>query len=72
VTYRDRIKAVKAADVLRVARAYLRPETFIILVVGDQKEIDRGDPRHPVKLEALAPGGRVTTLALRDPMTMKR
>jgi zinc protease len=72
VTYRDRIKAVTAADVLRVARAYLQPEKFIILVVGDQKEIDRGDPRHPVKLEALAPGGRVTILALRDPMTMKR
>jgi zinc protease len=72
VSYRDRIKAVTAADVLRVARAYLRPEKFIILVVGDQKEIERGDPRHPVKLEALAPGGRVTTLALRDPMTMKR
>ncbi|HKC12056.1 MAG TPA: pitrilysin family protein [Vicinamibacteria bacterium] len=71
-TYRDRIKAVTAGDVLRVARAYLRPEKFIILVVGDQKEIDRGDPRHPVKLEALAPGGRVTTLPLRDPMTMKR
>jgi zinc protease len=72
VTYRDRIKAVTAADVLRVARAHLRPEKFVILVVGDQKEIDRGDPRHPVKLESLAPGGRVTALALRDPMTMKR
>jgi zinc protease len=71
-TYRDRIKAVTADDVQRVARTYLRPEKFIILAVGDQKEIDRGDPRHPVKLEALAPGGRVTTLPLRDPMTMKR
>ena len=71
-TYRDRIRAVTAGDVQRVARAYLRPEKFIILAVGDQKEIDRGDPRHPVKLETLAPGGRVTTLPLRDPMTMKR
>jgi len=71
-TYRDRIRAVTAGDVQRVARAYLRPEKFIILAVGDQKEIDRGDPRHPVKLETLAPGGRVTTLPLRDPMTVKR
>lgn len=71
-TYRDRIQAVTAADVQRVAATYLAPEKLIVLVVGDQKEIDLGDPKHEVKLAPLAPGGKVTTLPLRDPLTMKR
>jgi zinc protease len=70
--YRDRIKAVTAADVQRVARAHLVPEKLIVLVVGDLKEIDLGDDKHPVKLKDLAPGGKVTDLPLRDPVTMKR
>ena len=44
---------------------------MIVLVVGDQAEIDKGDAKHPVTLAALAPGGKVTMLPLRDPMTMK-
>ena len=71
-TYRDRIQAVTAADVQRVAKTHLVPEKLVILVVGDQKEIEIGDDKHPVKLGALAPGGNVKTLALRDPLTMKR
>jgi hypothetical protein len=43
-----------------------------MLVVGDQKEIDLGDPKHDVKLTSLAPTGKVTTLALPDPLTMVR
>jgi zinc protease len=70
-TYRQRIEAVTAADVQRVARAHLVPEKMVVLVVGDQKEIDLGDPKHPVTLASLAPGGKVETLPLRDPMTMK-
>jgi predicted Zn-dependent peptidase len=70
-TYRDRIRAVTAADVQRVAREHLVPERTIVLVVGQQKEIDLGDEKHPVALAPLAPGGKVTTLPLRDPMTMK-
>jgi zinc protease len=71
-TYRDRIKAVTKADVQRVARTYLVPEKLVMLVVGDQKEIDLGDPAHPVTLKSLAPGGKDATLPLRDPMTMRR
>jgi zinc protease len=71
-TYRDRIQAVTAADVQRVANTHLVPEKMVMLVVGDQKEIDLGDPKHDVKLSALAPGGKVTALPLRDPLTMKR
>jgi zinc protease len=70
-TYRDRIRAVTAADVLRVARAHLVPERMIVLVVGNQEAIDRGDGKHDVTLAVLAPGGKVTVLPLRDPMTMK-
>jgi predicted Zn-dependent peptidase len=69
-TYRDRIRAVTREDVRRVARAHLVPERMIVLVVGDQEAIDAGDPRHPVRLETLAPGGNVATLPLRDPLTM--
>jgi len=71
-TYRDRIRAVTAADVRRVAGAYLGPEKMVMLVVGNQEEIDLGDPRYPVTLVDLAPAGRVTTLPLRDPMTMRQ
>jgi zinc protease len=70
-TYRDRVRAVTAADVQRVAREHLVPGKMIVLVVGKQSEIDAGDEKHPVKLAELAPGGRVKTLPLRDPMTMK-
>lgn len=70
-TYRDRIRAVTAADVQRVAREHLVPEKMMVLVVGKQAEIDLGDEKHPATLASLAPGGKVTPLPLRDPMTMK-
>jgi hypothetical protein len=63
---------VTAADVERVAKTYLVPEKFVILVVGDQKEIDLGDGKHDASLAKLAPGGRLVTLPLRDPLTMRR
>ena len=64
-TYRDRIQAVTAADVQRVARTHLVPEKMVVLVVGDQAEIDLGDPKHPVTLASLAPGGKVHAAAAR-------
>ena len=70
-TYRDRIRAVTAADVQRVAREHLTPDKMIVLVVGDLEEIAAGDPKHEASLSALAPGGNVSDLPLRDPMTMK-
>ena len=71
-TYRDRIAAVTAADVQRVASRHLTPDKIVILVVGNQKEIDLGDDKVRAKLAELAAGGYVVTLPLRDPLTMKR
>ncbi len=71
-TYRDRIKGVTAADVQRVAKQYIVPEKLVILVVGNQADIDKGDGKNTVSLASLAPGGKVENLALRDPLTMKR
>ncbi len=71
-TYRDRVRAVTAADVQRVAQKHLVPEKLVVLVVGDQKEIDHGDGKHQTSLEALAAGRPMVTLPLRDPLTMKR
>jgi zinc protease len=70
-TYRDRIRAVTPAEVQRVAQKYLSPDKLVVLVVGDQKEIDLGDGKHQTSLEALAAGRKIVTLPMRDPLTMK-
>ncbi len=69
-TYRDKIQAVTAADIQRVAKQYLVPEKMITLVVGNHAEIAKGDGKRDITIEKLA-GGKVTDLPLRDPMTMK-
>jgi zinc protease len=70
-TYRDRIRAVTAADVQRVAQKYISPDKLVVLLVGNQKEIDLGDGKHQTSLEALAEGRKVVVLPLRDPLTMR-
>lgn len=68
--YRQKVSAVTAADVQRVAKKYLTPEKLIFVVVGQKKEMVLGHPNHPEKLETLA-GGRLVDVPLRDPLTMK-
>jgi len=68
--FRSRIRAVTKDDVLRVARKYLTPEKVAILVVGQEADILKGHPDHPVTLKSLG-GDRYTELPLRDPLTMK-
>ncbi|MFQ5744200.1 MAG: M16 family metallopeptidase [Acidobacteriota bacterium] len=71
-TYRERIDAVTAADVLRVAREYLHPDRLVVLVVGNLDDILAGDPDYPeYAVERLSPNGEVERLSLPDPMTMK-
>ena len=66
---RQRIEAVGAADVLRVARQYLTPDRAVMLVVGRKDEILKGHPDHPVTLGGLVPGG-ITELPIRDPLSL--
>ena len=68
--YRQKVGAVTAADVQRVAKKYLTPEKLVFVVVGQKKEMVLGHPNHPEKLETLA-GGKLVDLPLRDPLTMK-
>ena len=69
--YRDKIAAVTAADVQRVARTYLDPAQLVILVVGKAKEVEAGDGKdHPGLLKDLLPLP-MSHLPLRDPMTLQ-
>jgi zinc protease len=67
---RERIRAVTAADVQRVAQRLLDPAKLTVLVVGNAKDIMLGDPKHDAQMATLA-GGEPKRLPLRDPLTMK-
>jgi zinc protease len=41
-TYADRVRAVTAADVTRVADKYIQPDKFAVVIVGDRKVIEPG------------------------------
>jgi zinc protease len=68
--YRRRIEAIDAAEVQRVAKKYLTKENAVILVVGQQEEILKGHPDHPVKLKELS-SGPLVEVPLRDPLTLQ-
>ena len=67
--YRDRIRAVGAAEVRGVAEKYLDPDRLVMLVVGKWSEIAPGDPQGRATMAQLF-GGRVEHLPLRDPLTL--
>lgn len=69
-TFRDKVNAVTADDVKRVAKKYLTPDQIAILIVGQKDEILKGHPDHPVKLTDLSKGPLVD-VPLRDPLTMQ-
>src|SRR5829696_7397427 len=70
-TYRQRIAAVTADEVQRVAQKYLDPSKLVILVVGNIGDITRGNPDHPeYSLTKLAAQGQVRRIPLPDPLTM--
>jgi predicted Zn-dependent peptidase len=69
-TYRDKIRAVTADDVLRVAQKYLQPDKLVILAVGNVDDMLKGSPDKPqYSLEKIA-GGKITRIPLPDPNTM--
>lgn len=71
-TYRDRVRAVTPAEVQRVARTHLKPESFAVLIVGNLDAILKGDPDHADFSVARLPGGQAPVrLSLPDPMTMQ-
>ena len=41
-TYADRIRAVTAADVKRVADKYIQSDKFAVVIIGDRKTIEPG------------------------------
>jgi len=70
-TYRDRLRAVTADDVLRVAQKYLDPDKLVILAVGNVDDILKGDPTKPeYSFQKLAGRQPIRRLPLPDPVTM--
>jgi zinc protease len=69
-SYREKIQAVTAADVQRMARRLFDTEKMVILAVGKAPEMEPGDPDHPGALKDVAPLP-LKSLPLRDPATLK-
>jgi zinc protease len=70
-SYRDRVRAVTADDVQRVAQKYLQPDKLVVLVVGNIDEITKGNPDKPqYSLLKIAKDGQIRRIPLPDPLTM--
>jgi zinc protease len=70
-TYRDRLRAVTADDVLRAAQKYVHPERLVTLIVGNAGDVLKGDPNRPqYSFQKLAGAGGIQRLPLPDPVTM--
>lgn len=68
--WRDRVRAVTAADVQRVAREHLHPDGLVFLVVGPWEQIVGGDADQRANMKDLFEG-QVTHLPQRDPLTLE-
>ena len=68
--FRERIRAVTAAQVQAAAQKYLHPDQLVMLVVGKWSEIEPGDPQGRAKMAQFF-GGEVIRLPLRDPLTLE-
>jgi predicted Zn-dependent peptidase len=66
--YTKNMEAVTPEAVLEVAKRYLHPDKLVFLVVGDPKAVEAGSDKHPERYSDFGP---VTTLPLRDPMTLE-
>jgi zinc protease len=70
VNYREKIQAVTAADVQRMANRLLDMDKMIVLAVGQASVIEAGDHDRKVLLKDILPLP-MKRLPLRDPMTGK-
>lgn len=69
-TYREKVKAVTADDILRAAQKHLSAEKLAIMVVGNWAEIAPGDLEGRAKMADFF-NGEVEHLPLRDPLTLE-
>ncbi|HEX4824334.1 MAG TPA: pitrilysin family protein [Candidatus Polarisedimenticolaceae bacterium] len=68
--FREKIQAVSAADVQRMAKQLFDVNKMVIVVVGKGDEVEPGDPDHAGALKDATPLP-YKKLPLRDPATMK-
>ncbi len=72
IGFREKIQAITAEDVQRVARKYLDTSQLVVLVVGRADEAEAGDMKsHPGLLKDVAPLPLIH-LPARDPLTLER
>lgn len=72
-SYRERVKAVTAADVQRVAQTYLKPDKLAIMVVGNWSDIAKGDAQGRADMAKLCAEYGIAApvmLPARDPVTL--
>jgi len=70
-TYKDRINAVRAEDVMRVANDLLETNKMAMVVVGDWDVISSGNDRATMNDVIEIIGGSIVELPLRDPLTLQ-
>ena len=70
-TYKDRINAVQAKDVKRVANDLLKINEMAMVVVGDWGVISKGNDRATMNSILETIGGSIVELPLRDPLTLR-
>jgi predicted Zn-dependent peptidase len=68
--WRERVAAVDAGDVQRVAKKYLRPDEVIFLVVGKWEDILPGDENGRASMAEFG-ADKAVELPLRDPVTLE-
>ena len=69
-TYRDRMKAVTAKDVMEAAKTHLHPDKLVMLIVGNWEEIAKGDADERATMAQFYEG-KATEIPLRDPLTLE-
>ncbi len=70
--FREEAMDVTADDILSVAQRHLRPDELVIVAVGNQSELLKGNPDRPeYSFESLAGGAGIRSLPLPNPLTMQ-